>query len=116
MPHPAVADAKALLEKKQKSKNATAMMCKRMMRQLDDLEPAVTSIVTQTTTQHEKIDKAEDMFKVLLASGYMVMKEKKKPQHFGQKCWKRLWILRFSLACSDKRLKASPFSERKNSF
>ena len=80
MPHPAVADAKALLEKKQKSKNATAMMCKRMMRQLDDLEPAVTSIVTQTTTQHEKIDKAEDMFKVLLASGYMVMKEKKKPQ------------------------------------
>ena len=52
MPHPAVADAKALLEK-QKSKNATAMMCKRMMRQLDDLEPAVTSIVTHDDAARE---------------------------------------------------------------
>ena len=62
-----VASLKALID----GRRSIATHCKRLARQLDDLDLAVKSVTSQSGAQQEKINTCEEAFAKLVQCGYL---------------------------------------------
>ena len=61
-----VASLKALID----GRRSIATNCKRLARQLDDLDLAVKSVTSQTSAQRDKITTSEEAFAKLVQCGF----------------------------------------------